>query len=294
MIKKSENFKNFEAYIGELQNSICNKLEEIDCTEFHNDVWRRPGGGGGLTRVIQGKIFEKGGVNTSSVSGNLPDNVATHLKVKPQQFAAAGISLVIHPHSPRIPTIHMNLRKFEMEDGTSWFGGGIDLTPYYPHIEDFEHFHRVMKKSCYDGIQSHYDQYKVECDKYFTIPHRKEMRGIGGIFFDYLKTDLDKTYQLIQNVGNHFLESYVPIVEQRKIEPFAEDDKKFQYIRRGRYVEFNLIYDRGTLFGLRTAGRIESILMSLPPVVHYDYDWSPPKGSAQAEMLKYYQPHSWV
>ncbi len=291
----SEQFQSMEAYIHRLQDTICQGLEALDEVRFQEDLWKRPEGGGGRTRVIaDGQVWEKGGVNVSSVNGRLADEIAKHLKTEPMDFGACGISLVIHPQSPRVPTIHMNVRYFEMENGRSWFGGGIDLTPYYPHTEDFQHFHETLQNACNRIIPDSYPGYKKYCDEYFTVKHRHEMRGIGGVFFDYLPGSEGQHFELVQSVGDAFLKAYCPIVERRKTENYAEADKQFQLVRRGRYVEFNLIYDRGTLFGLKTNGRIESIFMSLPPEVHFHYDWHPEPNSPHADMMQYYQPHDWV
>ena len=282
-------------YIKGLQEKICSKLESLDKGSFHEDEWEHKEGGGGNSRILEnGSIFEKGGVNISAVYGNLSEEIALHLKKKPMKFAACGISLVLHPFSPRIPTVHMNIRYFEMEDHDSWFGGGIDMTPYYPHEDDFFYFHDVLRNAVEAVMPGRYHEYKKNCDEYFTIKHRNEMRGIGGIFFDYLRDDHPTHFQLVQNIGEHFLPGYVPIVTKRKDERFSEADKSFQLIRRGRYVEFNLIYDRGTLFGLKTNGRIESILMSLPMHVAYRYDYQPPKGTPYETMTHYYQPRDWM
>ncbi len=284
-----------EYFINELQNKVCTELERCDIVKFREDVWQRQGGGGGKSRIIQnGKVFEKGGVNVSSVYGILPVAAAEHLNVKKGNFAACGISIVIHPVSPKVPTIHMNLRYFEMDNGKCWFGGGIDLTPYFPITEDFIYFHSVMKESCESIIPGSYKNFKKLCDEYFTVKHRNEMRGIGGIFFDYLDGKNDEYFSLIKSVGNSFLKAYVPIVVKRKDEKFSSEDKQYQLYRRGRYVEFNLIYDRGTLFGLKTGGRVESILMSLPPVVNFPYDFRVKKGTPYYKMQKYYQPVNWI
>ncbi len=288
-------FFNSENFINDLQSKICSELEKCDTVKFREDIWKRTGGGGGKSKIIQnGKIFEKGGVNVSSVYGELPAAAAGHLKVKKENFAACGISIVIHPYSPKVPVIHMNLRYFEMQSGKCWFGGGIDLTPFFPITGDFIYFHSVMKEACDSIIPDSYKIFKKQCDEYFTVKHRKEMRGIGGIFFDYLDGKNTEHFSLIKSVGNSFLKAYIPIIEKRKEENFSEEDKQFQLYRRGRYVEFNLIYDRGTLFGLKTGGRIESILMSLPPVVNFPYNFRPKKGTPYFEMQKYYHPVDWL
>jgi coproporphyrinogen III oxidase len=289
----SARFKDMEKFITELQNKICRDLEKIDSKNFIEDKWHRVEGGGGITKVISGgTIFEKGGVNFSSVHGVLPESIALQAGTEQGEFGVCGLSAIIHPLSPKIPTIHMNIRYFEMENGKSWFGGGIDLTPYFPYEEDFKYFHDIMKKACNNIIDGSYLQFKKYCDEYFTLKHRNEMRGIGGIFFDYLPGD-DIHFNLVKSVGDFFLEAFLPIVNKRKDETFSDKDKEFQLIRRGRYVEFNLIYDRGTLFGLKTAGRIESILISLPPEVKFIYDYQPPRNSPQEKMMQYYQPVDW-
>jgi coproporphyrinogen III oxidase len=290
----SKMFLQMETYIQNLQNEICFGLTELDGKPFGEDQWKRVEGGGGKTRIIEnGDIFEKGGVNTSSVHGALPKEIADSFHTEVQGFAACGISLVLHPSSPKLPTIHMNLRYFEMENGEHWFGGGIDLTPYFPFEEDFIHFHSTLKESCDTINKTYYSKFKTECDQYFYIKHRQEMRGVGGIFFDYLKGNTDENFNFIQSVGNRFLDSYLPIIEKRKNEDYNQEDKKFQLIRRGRYVEFNLIYDKGTLFGLKTNGRVESILMSLPATVNFDYNWSA-KTEEHKKMNDYYQAKDWV
>ncbi len=294
-MKFSDQYIQMEKYISKLQQEICSALEAQDEAEFNENVWEREEGGGGKSKIIQnGKVFEKCGVNISSVFGTLPDLIAKQFGVEKSNFAACGISIVIHPFSPKVPTIHMNVRYFEMENGKSWFGGGIDLTPYYPYPEDFIFFHNKMKEACESVIEGSYKIFKKECDNYFTIKHRNEMRGIGGIFFDYQDGNNLKNYSLVMSVGESFLKAYIPIVERRKFERFSYEDKQFQLFRRGRYVEFNLIYDRGTLFGLKTGGNVESILMSLPPEVKFIYDFKIKPGTPQHEMIKLYQPKDWI
>lgn len=265
------------AYVDQLQDEICQGIEGLDGrATFAQEIWERPGGGGGRTRtIIDGGIFEKGGVNTSLVHGELPVNLATRLGVEERNFFATGISLVLHPRSPRIPTVHANFRYFELANGDAWFGGGADLTPYSPDEDDATHFHRTFKAACDRHDTDLYPRFKKWCDDYFRIKHRNESRGIGGIFFDYLRgtaAEMEGWFAFEQSVGNAFLEAYSPIVERHREEIATEREKKFQLLRRGRYVEFNLVYDRGTLFGLETDGRVESILMSLPPVVNFDYN----------------------
>jgi len=280
-----------------LQSDICSSLEKIDGkARFGSDSWDRPGGGGGITRVVQdGNLFEKGGVNFSSVYGTLPERAATKMSVQPREFFATGVSLVIHPCSPMVPTVHANYRYFEMENGDSWFGGGSDLTPFYPYDDDIVHFHSTLKKACDLNDAGFYPKFKQWCDEYFFLKHRGEARGIGGIFFDYLRGDFEKHFGLVRSAGSAFLDSYLPIVRRRMTESWGEREREWQLVRRGRYVEFNLLCDRGTMFGLETDGRVESILMSLPPCVEWKYDFRVEDGSREAhliELLK--QPRQWV
>lgn len=296
----------FYNYIQQLQDTITTKLEEIDGKAiFREDIWERPEGGGGRTRVIEnGAVFEKGGVNISGVHGKLPKSMQTYFKVGEVDFFACGLSLVLHPKNPIVPTVHANWRYFEMynEQGDiidSWFGGGQDLTPYYLFEEDAQHFHRVCKNSCDLHNEDFYAAYKKKCDEYFYNSHRDEGRGIGGLFFDYCKKSeemsMDNWYNFVTEVGNNFLEAYVPIVERRKELLYTKKQQDWQEIRRGRYVEFNLVHDKGTLFGLKTNGRIESILMSLPPHVQWVYDHHPEQGSEEEKLLEVLKnPKDWV
>ena len=296
----------FYNYIQNLQNQITSKLEEIDgIAKFREDIWERPEGGGGRTRVIEnGNVFEKGGVNISAVHGELPEAMQKMFGVSEADFFACGLSLVLHPKNPMVPTVHANWRYFEMYDKSgkiinSWFGGGQDLTPYYLFEEDAVHFHKTCKEACDKHNLEFYPKYKKTCDDYFWNAHRNEARGIGGLFFDYLKeTDemtMEKWYDFVTEVGNRFLESYVPIVEKRKNVSYSENHRKWQEIRRGRYVEFNLVHDKGTLFGLKTNGRIESILMSLPPHVQWIYDYHPEANSEEEKLVKILQnPIDWI
>lgn len=296
----------FFAFIHDLQDRITSKLEEIDgLAKFREDKWERPEGGGGRTRVIEnGNVFEKGGVNISGVHGKLPDSMQQLFGVGNVDFFACGLSLVLHPKSPMVPTVHANWRYFEMYDEAGnildqWFGGGQDLTPYYLIEEDAEHFHRVCKTVCDAHDPEFYPKYKKQCDAYFWNAHRDEARGIGGLFFDYCKEKDGKSmqdwYDFVTSVGNSFLSAYAPIVEKRKDLPYFEKHRNWQEIRRGRYVEFNLVHDKGTLFGLKTNGRIESILMSLPPVVQWVYDHHPEPGSEEAELIAVLQkPKDWI
>jgi coproporphyrinogen III oxidase len=287
-------------YVHALQEHICDALEQADgAARFREDAWERPGGGGGRTRVIaDGAIFEKGGVNTSVVHGELPANMAERMGVASAQFFATGISLVLHPHSPRIPTVHANYRYFEQSNGDAWFGGGADLTPYIADESDGTHFHTTLRDACLPFGSDIYPRFKRQCDEYFHIRHRGECRGVGGVFFDYLRGDAAEMQQWLafqRAMGDAFLPAYLPIVERHRDEPFTDREKKFQLLRRGRYVEFNLVYDRGTTFGLETQGRIESILMSLPPVVNFDYD--PPMETTESErilMRWLREPREWV
>ena len=263
---------------------------------FREDSWDRPGGGGGRSRVIEnGDVFEKGGVNFSEVFGEMDPKFAAQLPGEGNSFTATGLSLVIHPRSPHIPTVHMNYR-FLTKGTRAWFGGGADLTPYYPVKEDVVHFHRTLKAVCDKHAPfADHAKMKSDCDEYFHIAHRNEARGVGGIFFDYLEGDVEQTFAFVQEAGHAFLDAYLPIVNRRKGQTWTEQQRAFQEYRRGRYVEFNLIYDRGTLFGLKTAGRIESILMSLPPVVRYVYNFKPEPGSAEAALTEYWlQPRDWA
>ena len=296
----------FYAYIQQLQDSITSKLEELDGTaNFQQDFWEREEGGGGRTRVIEnGAVFEKGGVNISKVHGPLPKSMQNYFGVEDVDFFACGLSLVIHPKSPMVPTVHANWRYFEMYDNDGnivdqWFGGGQDLTPYYLFDEDATHFHAVCKKACDNHNPDYYPAYKKKCDEYFWNAHRNEARGIGGLFFDYCKateeTGMEDWYNFVTEVGDSFLDAYAPIVEKRKDLPYSKAQRDWQEIRRGRYVEFNLVHDKGTLFGLKTNGRIESILISLPPHVQWRYDHHPEKGSDEEQLIAVLQnPKNWV
>ena len=296
----------FYQYILSLQDTITSTLEKVDGkASFQEDLWKRPEGGGGRTRVIEnGAIFEKGGVNISAVHGELPEALRKQFKVEQGDFFACGLSLVLHPKNPMIPTVHANWRYFEMYDGdgnivTQWFGGGQDLTPYYLFDEDAVHFHSVCKEACDKHHADFYPKYKKVCDEYFWNAHRNEARGVGGLFFDYLKkTDdfsMQDRYDFVTEVGNSFLNSYVPIVERRRDLEYTQEHKDWQEVRRGRYVEFNLVHDRGTLFGLKTNGRIESILMSLPPTVQWKYNHHPEAGSPEEKLIQVLaNPKDWV
>jgi coproporphyrinogen III oxidase len=283
-----------------LQLTITDRLEAIDGqARFREDSWERPGGGGGHSRVIeQGAVFEKGGVNFSEVHGEFTPEMAQQMPGDGTAFYATGVSLVLHPRNPHVPTVHMNYRYLQ-HGSRAWFGGGADLTPFYPVLEDVVHFHRTYRDVCarFSQIAPH-AKLKRDCDDYFYLKHRHEARGVGGIFFDYLSTEPkanENPWEFIQAAGEAFLPSYVPIVQRRQRTPYTADQRAFQEYRRGRYVEFNLIYDRGTLFGLKTNGRTESILMSLPPVVRYQYDYQPPAGSQEARLTTdWLQPRDWA
>jgi coproporphyrinogen III oxidase len=275
-----------------LQDTLVARLSEIDGRPLLRDEWTRPGGGGGITRLIEdGGVFERAGVNFSHVHGaSLPPSAsASRPELAGRSFQALGVSLVLHPKNPHAPTVHLNVRFFVAERSGSepvwWFGGGMDLTPYYPRAEDARHFHRTCRAALAPFGADVYPRYKKWCDEYFFIRHRGEPRGIGGIFFDDLALpDFAGAFALTKSVGEHFLPAYAPIAERRANEPYGERERAFQAYRRGRYVEFNLVYDRGTLFGLQSGGRTESILTSLPPRVEWRYDWKPEPGSPEEKL----------
>ncbi|MCT7359247.1 oxygen-dependent coproporphyrinogen oxidase [Thalassolituus pacificus] len=304
-----------KTFLLDLQDRICSALEAQDGKAlFQEDSWERPAAegelaltGGGRTRVIaDGAVIEKGGVNFSHVRGaRLPASAtANRPELAGRSFQALGVSLVIHPHNPYVPTSHANVRLFvaekEGEAPVWWFGGGFDLTPFYPYEEDVVHWHQTGKDLCAPFGDGVFAQYKKWCDDYFYLKHRDENRGVGGLFFDDLnewdgELNFEKSFAFMQAVGNGYIDAYVPIVAKRKEQPYGERERKFQCYRRGRYVEFNLVFDRGTIFGLQTGGRTESILMSLPPVVHWDYDWQPEPGSPEALLYTDFLPHKeWV
>ncbi len=291
-------------YLLNLQDRICQGLEAEDGqARFQQDQWEREEGGGGRSRVLaEGAVFEQAGVGFSHVYGeNMPASATAHRpELSGRSFTAMGVSLVIHPRNPYVPTSHANVRFFIAEKPGAapiwWFGGGYDLTPYYAFREDVNHWHRVAQHACKPFGSDVYPRYKKWCDEYFFLKHRKETRGVGGLFYDDLNEGgFERCFRFMQSVGNSYLDAYRPIVSRRKDQPFGERERDFQLYRRGRYVEFNLVYDRGTLFGLQTGGRTESILMSMPPLVKWRYNWQPTPGGAEADLYdNYLQPHQWL
>ena len=290
-------------YLETLQDNICAALADLDGNKFTEDRWVREAGGGGCSRILRnGQVFEQAGVNYSRVSGEQLPSAASSQRPELAgcRFEAAGVSLVIHPANPYVPTSHCNVRFFlaapKNKAPVWWFGGGFDLTPYYGFKEDAIHWHTTAQQACRGFRADAYQQYKRWCDEYFFLPHRNEPRGIGGLFFDDLNApDFAACLDFFKSIGDHFLPAYLPIVKRRRGHPFGERERWFQLYRRGRYVEFNLVYDRGTLFGLQSGGRSESILMSLPPQVHWEYNWQPDKGSPEAELYDYFlQPKDWI
>lgn len=304
MTQDIPNIEKVKDYLLKLQDSICQTLELADGKgSFIEDNWQRELGGGGRTRVLtNGSVIEQGGVNFSHVyGGELPASAtAARPELAGRSFQAVGVSLVIHPHNPYVPTTHANVRFFvaekEGEEPVWWFGGGFDLTPFYPFEEDVVHWHSVAKKVCDPFGDSVYPTYKKWCDDYFYLKHRDETRGVGGLFFDDLNQQgFDASFKFMQAVGNGFLDAYIPIVEKRKAMTFGQRERDFQLYRRGRYVEFNLVFDRGTLFGLQTGGRTESILMSMPPLARWEYNFSPSADSPEADLYNnYLHPREWL
>ena len=286
------NITQVKEYLSKLQDQIIEQLERVDGKCFKREKWERPEGGGGLSCVIeQGNVFERGGVNYSHVFGlGLPASAtAARPELSGRSFEAMGVSIVLHPYNPYAPTIHLNVRFLEArKEGVEpvwWFGGGMDLTPYYGFEEDAKHFHQICKNSLQSFGSDYHEHFKKWCDKYFYLKHRNEPRGIGGIFFDDLsQPDFGTCFNITKSVGNHFLPAYLPILERRISMSYGERERDFQAYRRGRYVEFNLVWDRGTLFGLQSGGRTESILMSLPPIVKWRYNWEPEQNSAESEL----------
>ena len=303
-----EHIQEVDDYLRGLQDRICAALEHADSSgadggaRFVEDAWTRSAGGGGRTRVLKdGAVFEQAGVGYSKVSGDtLPPSASAHRpELAGRTWTASGVSVVIHPRNPHVPTAHMNVRFFEARKPDAepvwWFGGGFDLTPFYPFDQDCVHWHTVARDLCASFGDDVYARYKKWCDEYFFIRHRNEARGIGGLFFDDLNTwDFEHCFAFQRAVGEGFLDAYLPIVARRKDTPYGEREREFQLYRRGRYVEFNLVYDRGTLFGLQSGGRAESILMSLPPRVRYEYGYAPKAGSAEAKLAEYLKAREWV
>jgi len=276
-----------EALYRELQDALCAGLARIDGqAEFGRDAWERSGGGGGVTRVIaEGAALEKGAVNVSAVWGEAPPQLREHLQVEAGEFFASGVSMIFHPRNPHAPTMHANLRYFETDGGVAWFGGGCDLTPYYLYPEDARHFHGAVKAACDRHPVADYAEWKAWCDRYFHLGHRGEARGVGGIFFDHVGGDLEAVLAFQRDLGEQLLPAYGPLLERRRDAATTPEQERWHLQRRGRYVEFNLIHDRGTRFGLQTGGRIESILVSMPPRVRWDYMAEPAPGTPERELL---------
>jgi coproporphyrinogen III oxidase len=294
-------------YLLGLQQRIVARFEQLDGGHFRSDIWEKPAdaplGGGGLTRILEdGALLERGGVGFSHVVGSrLPPSASAHRpELAGRGFEAMGVSLVFHPRNPYVPTVHMNVRFFMAkavgQPDAYWFGGGMDLTPYYGYEEDASHFHATCKAALAPFGDDKHPRFKKWCDEYFFLKHRNEPRGVGGIFFDdFSELGFDRSFELLRAVGDAFVDAYVPIVERRRAATYGERERSFQAYRRGRYVEFNLVYDRGTLFGLQSGGRTESILMSLPPVVHWKYDWTPEPGSPEARLYsEFLLPRDWA
>jgi coproporphyrinogen III oxidase len=291
-------------YLLQLQDNICDALANADGgKDFSEDTWQRPGGGGGRSRVLsEGDIIEKGGVNFSHVFGkNMPASATSHRpELTGRSFEAMGVSLVIHPHNPYIPTSHANVRFFIAEKSGQapiwWFGGGYDLTPYYGDKADCQHWHQTAKNACDPFGEAIYPRFKQWCDEYFHLSHRNEQRGIGGLFFDdFNELDFAQSFAMMRAIADSYIPAYIPIINRQRHKTYGDRQRQFQLYRRGRYVEFNLVYDRGTLFGLQTGGRTESILMSLPPLVRWDYNWQPEPKSPEAKLTEFFlQPQAWI
>lgn len=296
--------KQVKSYLMSLQDAICQQLAQTDGEQsFQEDSWNRPGGGGGRSRIIKnGAVFEQGGVGFSHVYGEkMPASATAHRpELEGRDFNACGVSLVMHPENPMVPTVHMNVRFFiaqkEGEEPVWWFGGGFDLTPFYPFDQDIIEWHQQAKNALDSVDEKLYPEYKAWCDDYFFLKHRDEARGVGGIFFDDLNDrSFEECFSVIKAVGDAFTKAYLPIVERRKNLAYTQQQRDFQLYRRGRYVEFNLVWDRGTLFGLQTGGRTESILMSMPPLARWEYDWQAQPGSAEEQLTEYYlKPRDWL
>ena len=282
------------SYLNELQDGITAAVERLDSVKFRRDAWKRPEGGGGESRILSdGAVFERGGVSVSHVFGEkMPPSASNQRpEIAGAPFEAMGLSLVFHPRNPYVPTTHCNVRFLVARPANGaevwWFGGGFDLTPCYPYDEDVLHWHRCARDACQPFGTDVYEKYKAWCDRYFFLPHRNETRGVGGLFFDDLNDGgFERCFAFQRSVGDHFLPAFLPILERRRDQPYGDRERQFQLYRRGRYVEFNLVYDRGTLFGLQSRGRTESILMSLPPIVRWEYDWHPKPGSPEARLYE--------
>lgn len=289
-------------YLNELQDRITAAVEKLDSVKFRRDPWVRPEGGGGESRILSdGAVFERAGVSVSHVFGDKMPPSATNLRpdIAGAPFEAMGLSLVFHPRNPHAPTTHCNVRCLIARPANGpevwWFGGGFDLTPYYPYDEDVLHWHRTAHDACVPFGADLYGKYKDWCDRYFFLPHRNETRGVGGLFFDDLNEGgFERCFAFQRSIGDHFLPAFTPILERRKEQPYGDRERQFQLYRRGRYVEFNLVYDRGTLFGLQSRGRTESILMSLPPIVRWEYDWHPAPQSSEARLYEYLRPRNYL
>ncbi len=292
------NRSEIEGAYRRIQRDFVAAIEQVDGdTTFGSDAWDRPGGGGGVTRILSGAgHIEKAAVNFSSVSGETPERVSERLTLESREFYATGVSIIVHPRNPHAPTFHANIRYFETDTGTAWFGGGADLTPYYLYTEDAEHFHRVIKEVCDSHDVADYATWKQACDDYFYLPHRREARGVGGLFFDHLTEDLEQVWAFQLDLGERLTEAYVPILQRRVDIPYGDAETRWHEIRRGRYAEFNLVWDRGTRFGLETSGRVESILASLPPRARWEYGHEPEPGTPESELLEMVrsEPRDWV
>ena len=304
MLKENYEIKSVIEYLLNLQKKITENIENIDDqAKFSSDKWERDEGGGGESKILRnGKIFEQAGVNFSHVRGKSlpPSAIKTRPDLVDKEYEATGLSLVIHPQNPFVPTTHANLRFFSAQDRGNepvwWFGGGFDLTPYYPFYDDVVFWHKNAYEACKGFGDSYYPKFKTWCDEYFFLKHRNETRGVGGLFFDdFNELGFEKSLQFVQSVGDQFLNAYIPIVKKRMNHSFSQEQREFQLYRRGRYVEFNLLFDRGTLFGLQSGGRTESILMSLPPQVKWEYNWSPEENSLEKDLYdNYLKPRDWL
>lgn len=287
-----------EGSYRDIQDRFCSALEALDGqSKFSTDRWDRPGGGGGVTRILTGSgHLEKAAVNFSAVFGSTPSGLSDSVAAGSSEFYATGVSIIVHPHNPNAPTFHANIRYFETDSGARWFGGGADLTPYYLFEEDAKHFHTVLREICDAHPVSDYGEWKSACDSYFYLPHRGEARGVGGLFFDHHATDLEAVWDFQQEFGTELVRAYLPILERRVDMAFGEAEKRWHEVRRGRYAEFNLVWDRGTRFGLETGGRVESILASLPPTARWEYVHEPPPGTRERVLLDMVrsEPRDWL